>query len=171
MTRQTLRFARLGLSTLALLSFGSAALADVVERTTTYTPLSPSSTVTTVKTVKQTVSPDVESTRLWIFPMRPAASKSSVTTITEGPFLGIENFVRRLSLMKDQLDLGLSRGWIGPGDAAMFDSRYANLKSQIDLARSQGLTYALGNSLERQLNQFNIDLSQRMSTASAGIIQ
>ena len=92
-------------------------------------------------------------------------------TITEGPFLGIENFDRRLSLMKDQLDLGLSRGWIGPGDAAMFDSRYANLKSQIDLARSQGLTYALGNSLERQLNQFNIDLSQRMSTASAGIIQ
>ena len=165
MTRQTLRF---GLSTLALLSFSSSALADVVERTTTYSPLSP---VTTVKTVKETVNPDLESTRLWIFPARPAATNSSVTTITEGPFMGIENFSHRLSLMKDQLDLGVSRGWIGSGDAAMFDGRYSNIRSQIDLARSQGLTYELGNSLERQLNQFNIDLSDRMSTASAGFIQ
>ncbi|PWT99972.1 MAG: hypothetical protein C5B53_04735 [Candidatus Melainabacteria bacterium] len=142
-----------------------------MERTTTITPLSPPSTITTVKTVKEVVNPDVGTTRLMVFPVKPVASNSSVTTITEGPFLGIENFGQRLSLMKDQLDLGISRGWIGSADAAAFDSRYANLKSQIDLARSQGLTYELGNSLERQLNQFNIDLSQRMSTASAGLIQ
>ena len=167
--RQTRRWTPLGVSVLTFLSISPGAFADVtVERTTTTERILPGSTV---MTIKRTVNPDFETTRLWLFPVKPASSSSSVTTVKEGPYLGIENFSRRLSLMKEQLDNGILRGWISPGEAAALNDRYAHLKAQVDFATRNGLTYEMGNSLERGLNQFNIDLSDQMSTASAGIIQ
>jgi hypothetical protein len=168
MTRQTLRLTHLSLSALALLSINSGALADTtVERTTTFSPLYPQSTITTVrKTVEQ---PD--STRLLVVPAQPLATRSSVTTVVEGPFMGRENFERRLLLMKTQLDTGIARGWIGSDQASALNYEYANLRYSLDIACAHGITDDLGNSLEKQLNQFNIDVSNSMSTASAGLIQ
>jgi hypothetical protein len=169
MSRHIVGLARTSLSLLALLSISPAALADVtIERTTTVEPLSPPSSVTTIK---QVVTPDVESSRLLLVPTGPISSSSSVTTITETARLGKENFARRLSLMKDQLDNGISRGWINSDDAIALSAEYGSLLGQLDQLSAQGYSSEAGNSLERQLNKFNIDLSQRMSTASAGLIQ
>lgn len=162
--------ARLSLSLIALLSCSPAVFADVtVERFTTVEPLAPPASVTTIK---QIVTPDVEaSRRLLIFPANPVSSSSSVTTITDVPFSGKENFARRLELMKEQLDTGISRGWIHPEDAAVLNQDYVDLVAQLNLSTAQGMSLDQQNALERRLNQFNIDLSQHMSTASVGIIQ
>jgi hypothetical protein len=93
--------------------------------------------------------------------------RTTVTTVTEGPFLGKPHFARRLELMKEQLDNAISRGWIGPADAGAFNARYADMLSQLQLP----MTRSQAESMEKQLNAFNIDLSDKMSTASVGIIQ
>jgi hypothetical protein len=115
------------------------------------------------------VAPDYASSSVRI--ERSAVPSTTVTTITEGPLMGKENFARRLQLMKEQLDKGISNGWIGPVDAVSLNARYADMLGQLQANRFDNLPYDQAQSMERQLNGFNIDLSRRMSTASTGNIQ
>lgn len=109
-------------------------------------------------------------------------TKTKVTTpekvttfeLTEPPAAraGKENFARRLQLMKEQLDKGINNGWLSAADAASFNSQYANLLAQIETLKEHDPSYSTqANELERQLNSFNIDLSQKLSMSSTNSSQ
>lgn len=169
MAKQITRPAYLAVGAVALMSICQAALADVIMERTTTTTTNPVLVPSSVTTTEQVVRPDQGS--ILIESTAPASSSSSVTTYTDIPLSGKENFARRLQLMKEQLDSGISKGWINSVDASSLNDQYSNLSAQLNTITNQGMLDQLSNSIERGLNQFNIDLSHRMSAASPAITQ
>jgi len=166
MNKQLLHLAPLSMSLIGFVICGSMVFADTIVETTRTTKVEPFPQSPLI--IVRSANPDISTTRIEVTKEVPI---SSVTTTTEMLFPSRENFARRLELMKEQLDLGTSKGWIRPADTVMLAERYKNLLLRIDLANVHGLSCEQANRLERQLNEFNIDLSEKMSTASSGYLQ
>jgi hypothetical protein len=106
-----------------------------------------------------------ESTRVLIQPQNSGGASSSSITVSDVPGPGRENFARRLQLMKQQLDKGTSKGWINSANQAALNDEYANLSSKLDSADARAFSGNPENTLERDLNKFNVDLSHSMESA------
>lgn len=98
----------------------------------------PTSTVTRSVVVAPVKSPEVVTT----------------TTITE-QLIKSPNFDRRLSNMKDQINLGASRGWLTSGELAHLNSEHDRLASLLRSYQAGGLTNTEIDDLEKQFTRFN----------------
>lgn len=133
----------------------------------------PTSQTTTTTTVEPSVPVENSFTRTTI--VSPAAplvpfihSSASTTTSTTTTDLDKRpEYRERLARLKDQLDNSCRKGWLSSGDAITFNNEYAGLVSQEADVRAHNYLKFDCDNLEKALNNFNIELSQHISTASA----
>lgn len=158
-----------------IIGFGtSAALADetITRIDTTALPSYGNSSETTVRTV---TTPDLTPVREIIVSPAPTVSVQSAptvmhtetTTVEESNGLGRPTYIKRVALLREQLNNGVAKGWINSTDAEIFNNRLNILETTaqsnvVDGSKSEA------TSLEGQLNQLNIDLTHKLSNAPAG---
>jgi hypothetical protein len=68
-------------------------------------------------------------------------------------------YQQRLRDWSEQIDTGLSKGWLSPADGQKFKDRIANLTALEASVRAKGYPKADLDDMEKQFTQFNIDLS------------
>lgn len=103
---------------------------------------------TTTTTVKKTALPSSEVV-------------SSEVDITLGPKPA---FQKRLNLMKEQVNLGLSRGWLTSGQASSFHSRLDSLLVYADAVDLAVTARNMPDSIEAQANTLNIEITNAMKS-------
>ena len=131
----------------AFLFAGGMAFADSVTTTT----IMPGVTDVIVTPPDQVVT----SEKMMIVPAPSSSTTTvskSVETINSG--LGLPKFDTRIQHLREQLNKGIANGWISSSDAVSFSNRLNDLGAVQNTASSE--------ILEKQLNQLNIDLSNRM---------
>ncbi len=150
-----------------IISFGtSAALADetITRIETTALPSYGNSSETTVRTV---TTPDLTPVKEMIVSPAPTVIHTETSTVEESNGLGRPTYIKRAALLREQLNNGVAKGWINSTDAEIFNNRLNILESMaqsnvVDCSKPEA------TSLEGQLNQFNIDLTRKLSNAPAG---
>jgi hypothetical protein len=89
----------------------------------------------------------------------PAPSSSTTTTTktveTLNSGLGLPKFDTRIQHLREQLNKAIANGWISSADAVGFSNRLNDLGAVQNTASAEVL--------EKQLNQLNIDLSNKMN--------
>lgn len=88
--------------------------------------------------------------------------QSSSSVVQSNP---LPDYERRLTLMKEQLDLGLTKGWLSAAQADSFKSRLVDLTGMKDRLKSQSFDSVLSDSIEKQLTALNIEISDALKTA------
>lgn len=83
----------------------------------------------------------------------------------------LPDYLRRITLMKEQVDLGIAKGWLSAAQADLYKSRLVSLSSMQDDLSAHAFNQALANELERQLTALNIDITDSMKAYSIGGIQ
>lgn len=151
----------------AILGCAQVCKADSVSVTTTTTGSS------CVNPSVTTVTPAPSLSRMVIMGTTPVANSSSTSAVYQfGPY---ENFARRLSMMGDQINLGVSRGMISSAQADSLMAEHDRLLSKLNDVRYNGFLEADANDLEKRLNVFNVQISQILTdgakTAGIGVFQ
>jgi hypothetical protein len=105
---------------------------------------------------------------------KPAATTSySISKYSD--FGGPEHYRSRLNKMRDQISLGLARGYITQGENDRLMSQYNELASLESNICANGFTKAESDDLEKRMNMFNVRISHSLSygmrTAGAGSVQ
>jgi hypothetical protein len=72
------------------------------------------------------------------------------------------NFASRLNHMREQIELGLSRGWITQSEADYLLGKYSYLITQEANLFTPLYTIEKANELERELNLLNIAITDKM---------
>ena len=128
-------------------------LADtVVEVTRTTEVGSPAPVIVTpAVTTRETV---IETTR--------SAPSTSTEIITDPPVVRVD-YQRRLDLLKEQMDNAISKGWVSTIDSSILQNDFAGLVSSLTVARAHDFPTDEAQSLEKQFNSFNIELSDKMA--------
>jgi hypothetical protein len=80
---------------------------------------------------------------------------------------GQENYGERLKNFRSQLDTAIEKNWVSSAQATDLNSQYDHLVAQESSARSHNFPKAERDDFEKQLNEFNIQLSHAMSKATA----
>lgn len=123
-----------------------------------------------------------------IQPVVPDATRRTVIMGTTGPsdtttselfaikeFGGNENYAKRLSAMADQIQLGLSRGYINQDQANQLMEKQAQLVAFEQNVASKGFVKPDSDVLEKQMNVFQIEIHRVLTdgakTAGVGIIE
>jgi hypothetical protein len=153
-------------TSLSLLVFGAQMVrADQVTTTTV------EKTVTTPDSVLVPVEPDART----IIMMGSTPSDTSVSTVEVKEFGGNEHYAQRLAAMLDQIDNGMAKGMISPGQADSLRVRYNELADAEIRARENGFQKLETDQLEKDMNGFQIHISRvltdGMQTAGAGLVQ
>ena len=73
-------------------------------------------------------------------------------------------FHKRIQLMREQIDLGLSKGLMSSERGSSFKQRLDSLTSEADSVVAEGTPKDLSDRLERRLNGINIEISNSMNT-------
>lgn len=136
-------------------------------------PVVPSTTV-----IKKTVSTPAVTRIIQTAPAVPAVvpmplveSRRSVETTTIIDKNKTPEFFKRITLMKEQVDLGLTKGWISTAQGDSFKSKLINLSSMEDDLRAHGFRQPLSDSLEQQITSLNIEITDALkNTTSVGTI-
>jgi hypothetical protein len=90
------------------------------------------------------------------------SSSSSSVGITEKKGFAFK-YSERLKNWSEQVDMGISKGWLTADDAQKFKTRLADLKTLNDSVSGKGYPKADLDAMEKQFTQFNIDLSNTAS--------
>jgi hypothetical protein len=100
---------------------------------------------------------------------------TNVTSFKFNEFGGAERYACRLSKMRDQIDLGVQRGFITADQAIRLNAKYSELASQEAQVRADGFAKGDSDILEKNMNVFNVEISHALShgmrTAGAGSTQ
>jgi hypothetical protein len=80
-------------------------------------------------------------------------------------------FHTRIQNMKDQVNLGLSRGYMSATDASSFGARLEDLKSEADSVVAEGTPKYLSDKLEKRLTGINIEISNAMKPEGRSSVQ
>ena len=147
-----------------MFAFATACSADVTtieERTST--PGGSSVTVRSTTEGNPNKSVPLSRTTL-IMPMRRRPYYTSTSTVTEYPGLGRPSYMKRVTMLREQLNDGLAKGWITTTDASMFQARLDELAAKAEAADSMRASSLASDSLENQINGLNIDLSRRLDS-------
>ena len=93
---------------------------------------------------------------------KPAVSSTTTTDINmqSAP---APTFARRIELMKEQVDLGLSKGLMSASAANSFRSRLNSLDSEATTVSLAGTPKSLSDSLEQKLTGLNIEIADSMN--------
>ena len=118
-----------------------------------------SSTVTTIRSTESVAQPETIDRALFI--ERPSSSLSTTST-SSSVVAGHPRYGQRLQLIRDQLDKGISRGWINSERASELNRRLLELSNKEVMVRSNGYLKVDCDSFEKQLTGFNIELSHSM---------
>jgi hypothetical protein len=125
------------------------------------------SVISTPTLVEQQVvvpsEPDMVMKRSLTFGTRKPAvtTQSSEVTLQSGP---APVFHRRIQNMKEQVELGLSKGYLSASSANAFTSRLGDLTSEADSVLAEGTPKDLSDRLEKRLTGINIEISNAMSS-------
>ena len=87
-------------------------------------------------------------------------TKSVDLSLQSGP---APTFSRRIELMKEQVDLGLSKGLMQASAADSFKTRLNSLTSEANTVSAVGTPKPLSDSLEQKLTGLNIEISDAMN--------
>lgn len=90
-------------------------------------------------------------------------TESSSSVVQSNP---LPEYERRLTLMKEQIDLGLSKGWLSAAQADGFKTRLVDLTGMKDNLKSQAFDSILSDSIEKQLTALNIEISDALKNAN-----
>ncbi len=127
-----------------------------------------------VTTTTTTVAPEPDMRRVLIMSSRPVASSSSVVLTAEQMRLN-EDYARRLSALRSQIDLGLRKGFISQQEADRLFAERSDLDCLEASVRSEGFPKFDSDVLEKRINMFNVKVSNiltdGMRTAGAGSFQ
>ncbi|MBX3077579.1 hypothetical protein KF728_00865 [Candidatus Obscuribacterales bacterium] len=80
-------------------------------------------------------------------------------------------FHTRIQNMKDQVNLGLSKGYMSASDASAFGARLEDLKSEADSVVAEGTPKYLSDRLEKRLTGINIEISNAMTPEGRSSVQ
>ncbi len=141
------RISNVALSLTCMLAFATAGSADVttVEETTT---------TTTTPQSRTTV----------IMPIGPTASHTSSSVTEEYPVVGNPTYMKRVTMLREQLGNAVTKGWIGGDEASGFRTRLDELAATATSIDAAHESSPAADSLESQINALNIDLSSRLAT-------
>ena len=78
---------------------------------------------------------------------------------------GIPDFKLRLMRMSEQVDLGLSNGWLTASRADSLKERARNLLADTSLLNDQDFANGKADRIEREANMLNIDIADSMKNA------
>lgn len=95
------------------------------------------------------------------------SSSSSTTTESETKGYAFK-YKERLGNYAQQIDKGVSNGWLSASEAANFRSRLEQLRSQDAAAGQAGYPKDQLDNLDKSFTKFNEDLSSASSKSSAG---
>ncbi len=159
---------------MALYALPKASADDVTVQRTVITPniYAPSTTTTTRTTTVDRSEPltdQVIERRTVILPDSPVSgitSSSSTTVDTNALQDGRPDYARRIHNLRSQLDKAISNNWITNGEADNLNSQYMSLLSQENALRTNGYLKVDCDSIEKNLNAFNIQLSDDMARAN-----
>jgi hypothetical protein len=137
-------------------------------------PVIASPVASQVTTTTTTVAPEPVMKRTLIMSSRPVSSSSSVVLTAEQMRLN-EDYSRRLSALRSQIDLGLRKGFISQREADRLFSEQSDLDCLEASVRSEGFPKFDSDSLEKRINLFNVKVSNiltdGMRTAGVGSFQ
>ena len=98
---------------------------------------------------------------------KPAnCTKAVDISLQSGP---APTFSRRIELMKEQVDLGLSKGLMQASTADSFKARLNSLCSDANAISSVGTPKPLSDSMEQKLTGLNIEISDAMNVEKTQI--
>jgi len=128
--------------------------------------------------VPQVATPTIVEERV-VVPAEPETiMKRSVTIGTRKPAVTTEStevslqtgpapvFHKRIQNMKEQVDLGVTRGLMTSSAADSFKARLDGLRADADSVVAAGTPKDLSDQLERRLNGINIEISDSMSPST-----
>jgi hypothetical protein len=144
-----------------VLAFASACGADEITTVESTTTMPTGSSVTVRQTTEGNPADAVElGRRTLIVPTGPIASRESTSSVTETKGLGNPKYIKRVSALRDQVNDAVSKGWLTDADAAPYRSMLDDLSAKAGALDSSD---ASSNSLEKQINEVNIDLSNKLA--------
>jgi hypothetical protein len=144
-----------------LLAFATASRADEITtvQSTTRLPGGSSVTVNQITQGNPANAVPLRRTTL-IMPTGPVASSSSSSTLIEKQGLGNPIYIKRVENLREQLNTALAKGWLNSADASPFQMRIDDLSAK---AHAVDMSTSYSNSLEKEINSLNIDLSQKLA--------
>jgi hypothetical protein len=95
------------------------------------------------------------------------STSSSITSVDSNTLQdGKPDYARRIHNLKSQLDKAMTNGWVNSIEADNLNNQYSSLLSQEESVRRNGYLKVDCDSIEKNLNAFNIQLSDDMAKAS-----
>jgi hypothetical protein len=150
------------LSATCVLAFASAVRADeitTVESTTT-TPAG-SSFTTRSTTEGDPANAELLSRRTLIVPTGgPIATNESSSSMSQTQGVGNPKYIKRVNALREQVNTAVNKGWLTDADATPYRSRLDNLLAKANAVDSSDSS---SNALEKQINEVNIELSDRLA--------
>lgn len=140
----------------------------VVAPTVAPTVVEQRSVVSTPAVVDQVIvpaQPDVLMKRSVTFGTTAPAIKTTTSAATLES-CAAPVFHTRIQNMKDQVNLGLSKGLLSAENASAFGTRLEDLKSEADSVVAEGTPKNLSDKLEKKLTGINIEISNAMEPGS-----
>jgi hypothetical protein len=134
-----------------------------------YAPSSTSTVRTTTVDNAAPLSDQIIERRTVILPDSTAGttSSSSITSVDSNTLQdGKPDYARRIHNLKTQLEKAMTNGWVNSSEADNLNSQYSSLLSQEESVRRNGYLKVDCDSIEKNLNAFNIQLSDDMAKAS-----
>jgi hypothetical protein len=136
-----------------------------------YAPVTSSTSTVRTTTVDNAapLSDQIIERRTVILPDSTAGttSSSSITSVDSNTLQdGKPDYARRIHNLKTQLEKAMSNGWVNSSEADSLNSQYSSLLSQEESVRRNGYLKVDCDSIEKNLNAFNIQLSDDMAKAS-----
>jgi hypothetical protein len=150
------------LSATCAIAFGSVGRAEeitTVESTTT-TPAGSSMTIRSTTEGNPADAVTLGRRTLIVPTGGPVASNSSSSSVTESTGLGNPVYIKRVSALREQLNNAISKGWLTGSDVTAYQSRLDDLSAKANAVDSSD---GSSNSLEKQINEFNIEFSSKIA--------
>ena len=95
-----------------------------------------------------------------------SSSSSSSVNVTEKKGHAFK-YGQRLKDWRIEIDKGINKGWLSAADAQKFNDRLTQLGTLNDTAKSHNYPKPELDDVEKQFNQFNIDLSHATEKGTA----
>ena len=96
------------------------------------------------------------------------SSSSSTETVVDTKGYAFK-YSQRLKNWAEQIDTGITKGWLSADDATKMKARLEELRKLNDSVSSKGYPRADLDDMEKQFTQFNIDLSHASETPAKAV--
>jgi hypothetical protein len=144
-----------------VLAFASAGRADEITTVESTTTMPTGSSVTIRSTTEgNPANADLLSRRTLIVPTGPVATNESSSSISQTQGLGNPKYIKRVNALREQVNTAVTRGWLTDADASPYRSKLDDLLAKANAVDSSD---ASSNALEKQINEVNIELSNKLA--------